>query len=75
MKIVSITYEQSRLEFFESLKKHHERQLNWWKNQKPYHKGHKHYDPMNIYDQCSYHGAAIQYCEDAIKAFNRKENT
>lgn len=68
MPIIVKTYEQSRLEFFEELKKHHERQLHWWKHQKPYRKGYKHCDPMNIYDKCSYYGAAIAYCEDAIKA-------
>lgn len=62
------TYEKSRLEFFTELKNHHERKLHWWKHQKPHKKGFEHCDPMAIYEKCSYHGAAIQYCEDAIKA-------
>jgi hypothetical protein len=68
MRLIVQTYEQSRLEFFEELKKHHERKLHWWKHQKPYKKGLAHCDPMKINEKCSYHGAAIQYCEDAIKA-------
>ena len=67
-KIIASSYEESRLEFFETLKKYHERMLHWWKNQKPYKKGYEHCDPMYIHSKCSYHGAAIQYCEDAIKA-------
>lgn len=74
MKIASITYEQSRLAFFESLKKHHEQQLDWWEHQKPHGKGYWHRDPENIHEHCSYHGAAIQYCDDAIKALGGKEN-
>lgn len=68
MRLIVQTYEQSRLEFFEELKKHHERKLHWWKHQKPYKKGLAHCDPMAIHEKCSYHGEAIQYCEDAIKA-------
>lgn len=68
MKIIAKTYEQSRLEFFIDLKEGCERRLHWWKNLEPHCKGYEHCDPMYIHDKCSYYGAAIQYCEDAIKA-------
>lgn len=67
--IIALDYEASRLEFFKEQKRMHERKLHWWKGQKPY----KQYDMQLIYDKCSFHGAAINYCEDAIKTLEQED--
>lgn len=66
--IIEMDYAASRLAFFEKQRKLHEQKLHWWKHQKPY----KQYDEWVIYEKCSYHGAAICYLEDVIRAFKQE---
>lgn len=64
MQITAMTYEQSRLQYFLNLKAHHERKLEYWQRIQAWDQRQK----WKKEDMCSYHGAAVQYCEDAIKA-------
>ncbi len=64
-RLVEVTYEQSRLEFFREQKRCCERKLHWWKHQKPY----KQYDPAMIQENCALYGQQIAFYEDAIEKF------
>lgn len=68
IQFIALTYEESRLDFFEQQKKLHQQKLYWWKHQKP----NKKYSSITIHDKCSYHGEAVQYYDDAIKALKGK---
>ncbi len=66
--IIALDYKDSRLEFFQEQKKLHEQKLHWWKHQKPY----KQYGLLTIQEKCDYHGSAIAYLEDAIRALEQE---
>lgn len=65
-----ISYKEARKEYFDALKAKHERSLAYWIRQR---KGCSVHEGYEIDEKCSTHGAAIQYCEDAIRAFEMME--
>lgn len=67
MGIKTIEYKKSRKEYFEALKAKHERSLTYWLRLRKEASVHEGYE---IDEKCSAHGAAIQYCQDAIKALD-----
>ena len=74
MEIKTIGYKKTRKEYFEALKSRHERSLTYWIRLR---KGASVHDGYEIDEKCSDHGAAIQYCEDAIRALemmDKEEN-
>lgn len=62
-QIIEIPYEQSRREFFLSLRDSYRRKLRWWKQQYP----HQQYDPSEIHDKCVEYGAAVSYLQDVLR--------
>ena len=74
MGIKVVGYKEARKEYFEALKAKHERSLTYWlrlRKEASVHEGDK------KDEKCSAHGAAIQYCEDAIRALemmDKEEN-
>ena len=65
MGIKTIGYKKARKEYFETLKSRHERSITYWLRLRKEASVHEGYE---IDEKCSAHGAAIQYCEDAIRA-------
>lgn len=70
MGIKTIGYKKARKEYFETLKSRHERSLTYWIRLR---KGCSIHEGYEIDEKCSAHGAAIQYCEDAINALKMME--
>lgn len=60
-----ISYKEARKEYFDALKARHERSLAYWIRLLKECSVHERYE---IEEKCSTHGAAIQDCEDAIRA-------
>lgn len=60
-----VGYKEARKEYFEALKAKHERSLTYWLRLRKEASVHEGYE---IDEKCDNHGAAIQYCKDAIKA-------
>ena len=74
MGIKVIGYKEARKEYFEALKAKHEQSLAYWIRLLKECSVHERYE---IEEKCSTHGAAIQYCEDAIEALemmDKEEN-
>ena len=74
MGIKTIGYKEARKEYFEALKSRHERSLTYWLRLR---KGASVHEGCEIDEKCSDHGAAIQYCEDAIRTLemmDKEEN-
>lgn len=71
MGIKVIGYKEARKEYFEALKAKHERCLAYWIRLLKECSVHEGYE---IEEKCSTHGAAIQYCEDAIRALEMMED-
>lgn len=67
MGIKTIGYKKARKKYFETLKAKHERSLTYWLRLR---KGASVHEGYEIDEKCSAHGAAIQYCEDVIKALD-----
>ena len=70
MEIKTIEYKKARKEYFEALKARHERSLTYWLRLRKEASVHEGYE---IDEKCNDHGAAIQYCEDAIEALKMME--
>lgn len=69
-----VGYKKARKEYFETLKAKHERSLTYWLRLR---KGASVHEGYEIDEKCNDHGAAIQYCEDAIRALemmDKEEN-
>lgn len=66
-----ISYKEARKEYFDALKARHERSLAYWIRLLKECSVHERYE---IEEKCSTHGAAIQYCEDAIRALEIMED-
>lgn len=74
MGIKVVGYKEARKEYFEALKAKHERSLTYWLRLRKEAIVHEWYE---IDEKCNDHGAAIQYCQDAIKALemmDKEEN-
>ena len=74
MGIKVVGYKEARKEYFEALKAKHERSLTYWLRLR---KGASVHEGYEIDEKCNDHGAAIQYCEDAIRALemmDKEEN-
>lgn len=74
MGIKVVGYKEARKEYFEALKAKHERSLTYWLRLRKEASVHERYE---IDEKCNDHGAAIQYCQDAIKALemmDKEEN-
>lgn len=74
MEIKVISYKEARKEYFEALKAKHECSLAYGIRLL---KGCNVHEGYEIEEKCSTHGAAIQYCEDAIRALemmDKEEN-
>lgn len=71
MEIKVTSYKEARKEYFEALKAKHERSLTYWIRLR---KGCSVHEGYEIDEKCSDHGAAIQYCEDAIRALEMMED-
>lgn len=65
-----IGYKEARLEYFEQLKKTNKASLELWEKRLRDKTCCNQAVPI---DYCNYYGAAIQYCEDAIKALKMME--
>ena len=70
MGIKTIEYKKARKEYFEAMKAKHERSLTYWLRLRKEASVHEGYE---IDEKCSDHGAAIQYCQDAINALKMME--
>lgn len=70
MTIKAISYEEARLEYFERLKKTNKASLALWEKRL---RNKTCCNQTVALDYCDYYGAAIQYCEDAIKALGMME--
>ena len=62
-QIIEIPYEQSRREFFLSLRDSYRRKLRWWKQQYP----HQQYAPSEMHDKCAEYGAAVSSLQDVLR--------
>ena len=74
MVIKVVGYKEARKEYFEAMKAKNERSLTYWIRLRKEASVHESYE---IDEKCSAHGAAIQYCQDAIKALemmDKEEN-
>lgn len=69
IKIKVIGYKEARLEYFERLNKTNKASLALWEKRLR----NKTCNQTVALDYCNYYGAAIQYCEDAIKALEMME--
>ncbi len=70
MGIKTIGYKKARKEYFEALKAKHERSLTYWIRLR---QGCSIHEGYEIDEKCNDHGAAIQYCQDAINALKMIE--
>ena len=71
-ELISISYKESRLEYFRAQKAHCERCLDYWV--KALLKGKRGYTQIMLEEKCSEYGAIINYYEDAINAFGGENN-
>ena len=71
-ELKSISYEESRIEYFQAQKAYCERCLDYWV--KALRKGKQGYMQLMIEDRCATYGLMINYYEDAINAFGGKKN-
>ena len=62
MTIRAISYAESRLDHFKSVREKRKKTLHWWKYQKPY----KQYDQQTIWGMCADLGNEISYLDDVI---------
>jgi hypothetical protein len=69
MTIRAISYAESRLDHFKSVREKRKKTLHWWKYQKPY----KQYDLQTIQEMCSEVGREISYLDDVIEMLEKKE--
>lgn len=67
--IRAVSYKESRLEHFKSVREKRKKTLHWWKWQKPY----KQYDLQTIQEMCSELGREIGYLDDVIEMFEKME--
>ena len=67
--IRAISYKESRLEHFKSVREKRKKTLHWWKYQKPY----KQYDAQTIQEMCSELGREIGYLDDVIEMLGKME--
>lgn len=70
MMIKVISYKEARLEYFERLKRTNKASLALWEKRL---RNKTCCNQTVALDYCNYYGAAIQYCEDAIKALKMME--
>ena len=68
----SISYKESRIEYFRAQKAHCERCLDYWVNALC--KGKRGYTQLMLEDKCAEYGAMINYYEDVINAFGGENN-
>lgn len=71
-ELYSISYEESRLEYFRDQKAHCERCLDYWVN--ALRKGKRGYSHIMLEDKCAEYGSMISFYEDAINAFGGENN-
>ncbi len=74
IKIKVIGYKEARLEYFERLNKTNKASLALWEKRL---RNKTCCNQTVALDYCNYYGAAIQYCEDVIKALemmDKEEN-
>ena len=67
--IRAISYAESRLDHFKSVREKRKKTLHWWKYQKPY----KQYDLQTIQEMCSDLGREISYLDDVIEMLEKLE--
>ena len=67
MTIRAISYKESRIEHFKTLRERRRKTLHWWKYQKPY----KQYDLQTIWEMCSELGREISYLDDVIEMLEK----
>ncbi len=65
--IRAVSYKESRLDHFKSVREKRNKTLHWWKYQKPY----KQYDLQTIQEMCSELGREISYLDDVIEMFGK----
>ena len=68
-EIREVTYAESRLDHFKTLRERRRKTLHWWKYQKPY----KQYDLQTIQEMCSEVGREISYLDDVIAMLEKAE--
>ena len=71
----AVGYREARLKFFEDLRDEHDRSIEYWK--RIWRKSNSVEEMHEIYERMCDHGAASQYCQDAIKALemmDKEEN-
>ena len=71
----AVEYREARLKFFEDLRDEHDRSIEYWK--RIWRKSNSVEEMHEIYERMCDHGAASQYCQDAIKALemmDKEEN-
>ena len=69
MTIRAISYAESRLDHFKTLRERRKRTLHWWKYQKPY----KKFDQQTIWGMCADLGNEISYLDDVIEILEKAE--
>ena len=69
MTIRAMSYAESRLDHFKSVREKRKKTLHWWKYQKPY----KQYDLQTIQEMCSELGREISYLDDVIAMLEKME--
>ena len=67
--IRAMSYAESRLDHFKSVREKRKKTLHWWKYQKPY----KQYDLQTIQEMCSELGREIGYLDDVTEMLERAE--
>lgn len=68
-EIRAISYAESRLDHFKTLRERRKRTLHWWKYQKPY----KKFDQQTIWEMCADLGNEISYLDDVIEMLEKAE--
>jgi hypothetical protein len=69
MTIRAMSYAESRLDHFKTLRERRWKTLHWWKYQKPG----KQYDLQTIQEMCSELGREISYLDDVIEMLEKAE--
>lgn len=64
-------YREARRKFFEELRDSHDRSIEYWK--RIWRKSNSVEEMHEIYERMCDHGAASQYCQDAVKALKMME--
>ena len=67
--IISMSYKESRLEYFKVVRERRKKTLHWWKYQKPG----KQYSQQTIHGMCSDLGWEISYLDDVIQMLEKPE--